>query len=224
MVSVLSLASCGITEITTNEETKGNETNTDNYSTNDTQMENDNGSTVSFKIGGQNEMRLVPESGDTVAIMKTSMGDIKILLYTDLAPETTKNFIELTKQGKYVNVPFHRVIDDFMIQCGDFEKKNGTGGYSYKGEGTIIEDEFSPVLKNVRGALSMANRGPNTGGSQFFIVQNKDGANWLDGKHAVFGFVFEGMEVVDKIAGADTDASDRPKTEILLKSVEITTL
>ncbi|MDX9970528.1 MAG: peptidylprolyl isomerase [Candidatus Gracilibacteria bacterium] len=169
-------------------------------------------------------MRLVPGSGDTIATLKTSMGDIKVLLYTNEAPETTKNFIELSKQGKYENVPFHRVIDDFMIQCGDFENKNGTGGYSYQGAGTVIPDEFSPVLKNIRGALSMANRGPNTGGSQFFIVQNKDGASWLDGKHAVFGFVFEGMEVVDKIAEAETDASDRPLSEILLKSVEITTL
>lgn len=214
-------SSCSLSPTPT--DTNSNE-NLNNNSIIESKMENENGTQVSIKVEAAKEMKLSPQSGDTVAFLKTSMGEIKVLLYTQEAPETTKNFIELSKQGKYVNVPFHRVIDDFMIQTGDFENKNGTGGYSYKGEGTIIEDEFSPVLKNVRGALSMANRGPNTGASQFFIVQKQDGASWLDGKHAVFGFVYEGMDIVDKIAGVDTDASDRPKTEILIQSIEITTL
>ncbi|MBD3330111.1 peptidylprolyl isomerase [Candidatus Peregrinibacteria bacterium] len=166
------------------------------------------------------EMKLTPEKGDTIATIRTNKGDISLLLYTDQVPQTTKNFIELSKKGKFNDVIFHRVIKDFMIQTGDFENANGTGGYSYKGPGTTIVDEFDPVLKHIKGAVSMANRGPNTGGSQFFIVQAEEGTPWLDGAHAVFGYVYEGMDVVDEIGNTET-VNELPTEEIKIKSVEI---
>lgn len=166
-------------------------------------------------------MKIKPTAGDTIATITTNYGDIQMLLYTKEAPETAKNFIELSKSGKYDNTLFHRVIDCFMIQGGDFENRNGTGGYSYKGPGTVIKDEFGPSLKNVRGAVSMANSGPNTGGSQFFIVQADHGTPWLDGKHAVFGFVYEGMGNVDKIAKVKKGGSDRPKEDVVIEKVTI---
>lgn len=156
-----------------------------------------------------------------MATVYTNFGEIEIELYTEQAPETTKNFIELSKTGKYDNTIFHRVIDDFMIQGGDFENRNGTGGYSYKGPGTSLEDEFGEGLSHKRGALSMANRGPDTGGSQFFIVQAEDGTPHLDGKHAIFGQVTKGMDVVDKIAGADKDAFDKPLEDVIIEKIEI---
>lgn len=167
-------------------------------------------------------MQFKPKKGDTIATTTTNMGEIKILLYTEKAPETAKNFIELSKQGKYDGVPFHRVIDDFMIQGGDFENENGTGGYSYKGKGTTLKDEFGKGLTHVYGAVSMANTGfPNTGGSQFFIVQAAKGTTFLDGKHAIFGFVYEGMETVEKITALEADSDDRPKKEVKIETVEI---
>ncbi len=166
-------------------------------------------------------MKLSPEAGDTIATISTNKGDIKILLYTEKAPETTKNFIELANEGKYDGVIFHRIIEDFMIQTGDFENGNGTGGYSYQGPGTMIEDEFGEGLEHVKGAVSMANRGPNTGGSQFFIVQAEAGTPWLDGGHAIFGYAYEGMDVIDSIAGVEVDGSDRPFEDITIESVTI---
>ncbi|MBD3360918.1 peptidylprolyl isomerase [Candidatus Peregrinibacteria bacterium] len=168
-----------------------------------------------------NQMKTSPQKGDTVAKIKTNFGNIKILLYTDKAPETAKNFIELSKAGKYDNNIFHRVIKDFMIQGGDFENRNGTGGYSYKGPGTTIEDEFGEGLSHIYGAVSMANAGPDTGGSQFFIVQNKEGTKRLDGKHSIFGYVFEGMDNVEKIAGLKTDQRDRPLEDVIIETIEI---
>lgn len=167
------------------------------------------------------DMKIIPEAGDTIAILKTSEGEIAILLHTDKAPETTKNFIELANAGKYENVVFHRVIKDFMLQTGDFENGNGTGGHSYKGPGTYLEDEFGEGLAHLRGAISMANAGPNTGGSQFFIVQKEGGTDWLDGAHAVFGYVYDGMDTVDQIAGVEKDASDRPLEDIIIEKIEI---
>ena len=168
-------------------------------------------------------MRQVPNEGDTVAHMKTNQGDLKILLYTDEVPETTKNFVELANAGKYNDTIFHRVIDCFMVQGGDFENANGTGGHSYKGEGTKFEDEFHDDLNHIKGALSMANSGPNTNGSQFFIVQADRGTPHLDGMHSVFGFVYEGIDVVDAIAGAETAMGDKPAEDIVVESVEIIT-
>ncbi|MBP9771074.1 peptidylprolyl isomerase [Candidatus Gracilibacteria bacterium] len=166
-------------------------------------------------------MKIKPEAGDTIATLETNFGDMQMLLYTKEAPETAKNFIELAKAGKYDGTKFHRVIDCFMVQGGDFEKGNGTGGYSYKGPGTKLKDEFGKGLKNVRGAVSMANSGPNTGGSQFFIVQADEGTPWLDGKHAVFGFIFEGMGNVDKIAKVKVGYSDDPKEDVIVQKVTI---
>ncbi|MBL4694905.1 peptidylprolyl isomerase [Candidatus Gracilibacteria bacterium] len=166
-------------------------------------------------------MATTPKAGDTIAIMDTSHGTMKILLYTEHVPETTKNFIEHSNEGRYNDAPFHRIIKDFMIQGGDFENQNGTGGYSYKGPGTSIPDEFHDDLSHIKGALSMANSGPNTGGSQFFIVQNEDGTAFLDGRHAVFGYIYDGLDNVDKIADIETDGGDRPSEPVLIKTITI---
>lgn len=163
---------------------------------------------------------ILEKTPKTTAVIVTNLGDITVELYPELAPETVKNFTTLAKDKKYDGVPFHRIIKDFMIQTGDFENQNGTGGYSYQGPGTSIPDEFHRALTHTYGALSMANRGANTGGSQFFIVQKSDGTSWLDGKHAVFGHVTEGMEVVESIAALETDSSDRPLEEARIEKVE----
>ena len=155
-------------------------------------------------------------------MMVTNFGTIKIKLFPKEVPETVKNFTELAKKGFYDGLTFHRVINDFMIQGGDPEG-TGRGGESYKGPGTVIPDEFSPNLKNIYGALSMANRGPNTGSSQFFIVQKEDGTPWLDGLHAVFGQVYEGMDIVDKIAALDK-GDGTPKQKAVMKKVTISGL
>ncbi len=155
-----------------------------------------------------------------IAVIETTLGTIKAELYGNEAPETVKNFIELANQKKYDGTPFHRIIDGFMIQTGDFDMKNGMGGYSYKGPGTTIQDEFTQDLTHVKGVLSMANRGPNTGGSQFFIV-HAESTDWLDGKHAIFGKVIEGLDFVDAIATAETGPMDKPKTPILMTSVTV---
>lgn len=169
----------------------------------------------------QLDMKIIPEKGDTIAIMKTNHGDINILLYTEKTPETAKNFMEHSKAGNYDGVSFHRVIEDFMIQGGDFENGDGSGGYSYKGPGTTLEDEFPEGLTHLRGAISMANAGPNTGGSQFFIVHRDGGTSTLDGVHSIFGYVYEGMDTVDKIATSETDYSDKPVEDAVIEKIEI---
>ncbi|MFA5948394.1 MAG: peptidylprolyl isomerase [Candidatus Gracilibacteria bacterium] len=167
-------------------------------------------------------MQTTPKKGDTIATLTTNKGTIKMFFYTKLVPETTKNFLELAKAGKYDGSIFHRVIDGFMIQGGDFEKKNGMGGYSYKGKGTYLKDELVKGLSHLRGAVSMAKTAmPDTAGSQFFIVNAQEGTTFLDGKHSIFGFVYEGMDVVDAIAKAEKDAYDMPLKDIVIKSVEI---
>lgn len=168
-------------------------------------------------------MQTIPEKGDTIAILTTNMGEIKILLYTKDVPETAKNFAELAKDKKYDDTIFHRVINNFMIQGGDFENRNGTGGYTYKGKGTRLKDEINPDLSHFRGAVSMANAGPNTSGSQFFIVQNPQGAKFLDGGYSLFGYAYEGMDVVDKIATVKKDQFDKPLEDVVLEKVEIKT-
>ena len=170
----------------------------------------------------QATMKTKPEEGDTIAVFTTNHGEFSALLYTELVPKTTENFVELAKQGKYDGVPFHRVIKDFMIQGGDFENKNGTGGYTFKGPGTAINDEFGEGLRHLKGALSMANAGPNTGASQFFVVQAEGGTPWLDGAHSIFGFVYDGMDVIDEIALVETAGADTPVKEVLLEKMEIT--
>jgi cyclophilin family peptidyl-prolyl cis-trans isomerase len=141
------------------------------------------------------------------ATLRTTLGDIRIELFRDRAPKTVENFVSLVKKGFYNGVLFHRVIPGFMIQTGD-PKGDGTGGPGY-----TIKDEFEPTLRHDGpGTLSMANAGPNTGGSQFFITLAK--TSWLDGKHAVFGHVRGGQDVVDKIGAVARDSGDRPKTPV----------
>ena len=236
-------------------------------------------------FGFQLEM---PQKGDTIAVFKTSMGDITVRLFPEYAPKTVENFIALAKDGKYDNTIFHRVINDFMIQGGDYENANGTGGKSY--DGGKFEDEFCDKLLNIRGAVAMANSGADTNGSQFFINQKKatdlanietfwgsvidyikdyktdasilsnvftnasynygytlllnsdampaeyktlyneqggnpglDGAySVVDRGHTVFAQVIEGMDIVDAIAGVETDLSNnKPVEDVILKTVEI---
>ncbi len=188
-----------------------------------------------------------PQKGDLVAVMHTNMGDIKIKLFPEEAPKTVKNFVELAKKDYYNGIIFHRVIKDFMIQGGD-PTGTGMGGESIYGE--KFEDEFDLKLHNVRGALSMANAGPGTNGSQFFIVQASEcpdgmldqmrgltdrgfpedtiadyealgGTPWLDFKHSVFGQVFEGMKVVDDIANVRCGAQDRPLHDVVIEGIDI---
>ena len=191
-----------------------------------------------------------PVQGETVAIMHTSMGDISIRLFPDKTPKTCENFITHAKNGYYDGLKFHRVIDGFMIQGGD-PLGNGTGGDSIWGR--PFEDETDIELRNYRGALSMANAGPNTNGSQFFIVQaksvpegmlgqmenledqgfpkevteiykNRGGTPWLDFKHTVFGQVYEGMDVVDNIAAVRVGPGDKPLHDVVIESIEIENL
>lgn len=144
----------------------------------------------------------------------TSHGDFTIELFEDRAPITTKNFIDLAEKGYYDGLTFHRVIDGFMIQ-GGCPKGTGTGGPGYS-----IRDEFHPELTHDQpGVLSMANAGPNTGGSQFFITLAP--TPWLDGKHAVFGRVADGLDVVQKIGKVKTGAQDRPVESVVMEEVSI---
>ena len=149
----------------------------------------------------------------STATMHTSAGPIQLELFDEDAPKTVENFKKLAGDKFYDGVIFHRVIKDFMIQGGD-PTGTGTGGPGYQ-----FEDEFNDN-KIVRGALAMANAGPNTNGSQFFIVTT-DAAPWLDGKHTVFGRVTEGMDAVDAIEGTPTGANDRPVEDQKLERVEL---
>jgi cyclophilin family peptidyl-prolyl cis-trans isomerase len=145
------------------------------------------------------------------ATMQTSEGTITLELFDEDAPKTVANFKKLAGEGFYDGLIFHRVIKDFMIQ-GGCPQGTGTGGPGY-----TFEDEFNDH-KVVRGALAMANAGPNTNGSQFFLVTT-DAAPWLDGKHTVFGQVTDGMDVVDKIEGTQTGHNDRPVQDMRIESV-----
>jgi peptidyl-prolyl cis-trans isomerase B (cyclophilin B) len=176
--------------------------------------------------------------------MKTNMGSIKIKLFPVQAPKTVENFVKHSENGYYDGLIFHRIINGFMIQGGD-PTGNGTGGQSIYG--APFEDEFSQELFNLRGALSMANAGPNTNGSQFFIVHSqqvdpgmksqmeqagypqeivdayieKGGTPWLDFRHTVFGQVIEGMDVVDTIANVRTGMQDKPLHDVVIEKVEV---
>jgi peptidyl-prolyl cis-trans isomerase B (cyclophilin B) len=149
----------------------------------------------------------------TTATLHTNHGAIVLELYPEDAPKTVENFTTLASDGFYDGVIFHRVIPDFMIQGGD-PTGTGRGGPGYQ-----FEDEFNDH-KVVRGALAMANGGPNTNGSQFFIV-TADAASWLDGKHTVFGKVTDGMDVVDAISQLPRDGMDRPDEEVTIERVEL---
>jgi len=161
-----------------------------------------------YSIKGDNEMTKVK--------LTTNQGEIVIELYDDM-PITTSNFEKLVSEGFYNGVIFHRIINNFMIQGGD---PTGTG---MGGPGYNIKDEFTHAggNKNNRYTISMANAGPNTGGSQFFINTNPAGNNFLDTKHPAFGIVVEGMDVVDKIANVQTGAGDRPIEDVVIEKAEI---
>jgi cyclophilin family peptidyl-prolyl cis-trans isomerase len=147
------------------------------------------------------------------ATLHTSMGAIDVELFDDHAPKTVANFRKLAEDGFYNGVIFHRVIPDFMIQAGD---PTGTGS---GGPGYTFEDEFNDRSVE-RGALAMANSGPNTNGSQFFIV-TADACPWLDGKHTVFGRVTDGMDTVDAISDVDRDSRDKPHQDVTIERVEL---
>ena len=149
----------------------------------------------------------------TNATLHTNHGAIALELFEEDAPKTVGNFVKLSKDGFYDGITFHRVIPDFMIQSG-CPRGDGTGGPGYE-----FEDEANEHGV-VRGALAMANRGPDTNGSQFFIVTT-EAASWLDGNHTVFGRVAEGMEVVDEISSVDRDARDRPRDPVTIERVEL---
>ncbi|MGO1971087.1 MAG: peptidylprolyl isomerase [Levilactobacillus brevis] len=188
------------------------------------------------------QIDLANARGPQVTI-ETSMGTIQLQLFPEQAPKTVENFVTHAQAGYYDGLTFHRVIPNFMIQGGD-PTGTGMGGESIWGQ--PFEDEFSQELYNLRGAVSMANAGPNTNGSQFFIVQDKDmteqmqgqmkdagfpdeivdaykngGTPWLDFRHTVFGQVISGMDVVDAIAQIKTDASDQPATPVTMDKVTI---
>nr|WP_258000433.1 peptidylprolyl isomerase [Bacillus sp. Marseille-P3661] len=175
--------------------------------------------------------------------MKTTKGEIKIKLFPTYAPKAVENFLTHSKNGYYNGLTFHRVIENFMIQGGD-PNGNGTGGQSIWGK--PFNDEFTPKLAHFPGALSMANSGPNTNGSQFFIVQTQSlgdirlidymeqegysknliekynevgGAPWLDNVHTVFGQVISGMEIVNQIAAVEVDSSDKPIEAVIIKEI-----
>ena len=148
------------------------------------------------------------------ATIDTSMGTVTLELYRDKVPRTVDNFVKLAKDGFYDGLIFHRVIKDFMIQ-GGCPSGTGTGGPGYK-----FEDEFHKELRHdVPGVLSMANAGPNTNGSQFFITLVP--TPWLDGKHAVFGKIVDGLDVIEAIGKVKTGAGDRPAEEIKLSKVTL---
>ena len=188
--------------------------------------------------------QLQPTENDKKVIMKTNKGDITIRLFPDMAPKTVENFLGLAESGYYDGIIFHRVIDNFMIQGGD-PTGTGMGGSSIWGDS--FEDEFSMNLFNLNGALSMANAGPNTNGSQFFIVTAKEvpmtmlaqleaggwpkeiveayaangGTPWLDQKHTVFGQVEAGMDTVYAIEGVKKGARDKPVEDVVIESITI---
>lgn len=179
-------------------------------STNDTKQDTSNDQTNTSDVQGADTAQ--PTENQTV-VLKTNMGEITIELFNSTMPVTAGNFLKLVEDGYYDGVIFHRVIEGFMVQGGD---PTGTGR---GGPGYTIPDEFTDNNSNDRGTLSMANAGPNTGGSQFFI--NVVDNNFLDSKHPVFGKVVQGMDVVDKIVSAPTDATDRPVDEVKIESATI---
>jgi len=177
--------------------------------------------TVNLIDPAQFDMTADPRPGDIVATISTSMGDIAIRLFPEHAPLAAENFTTLAERGFYDGIIFHRVINNFMIQTG-CPHGTGMGGESIWGE--PFDDEFSAQLTHVRGALSMANAGPRTNGSQFFIVQSPDGTPWLNGSHTVFGFVVSGMDVVDAIAASPVGFADRPVQEISIVGISVETV
>ncbi len=189
-------------------------TQTDSYATSSaTMMDGSSASTDAMAVSSSSMTAAQTSSEGTLSgkhtvVLKTTKGDITLELDADAAPKTVTNFITLAKRGYYDNLTFHRVIPDFMIQGGD-PLGNGTGGESIYGES--FEDEPNN-LKMERGVIAMANRGPDTNGSQFFITVIA--TDWLQGRHTIFGHVTKGMDVVDAISKVQRDARDMPTTKV----------
>lgn len=174
-----------------------------------------------------------PKSGDTVAIITTSEGEMRFRLFPDLVGKCVENFVALAKAEKYDGVPFHRIIAGFMLQGGDFTERNGTGGHAAEGPGSTIGDQYHPSLTHIRGALSYAKTAmPNSIGSQFFVVHPEDGTHFLDHPqnggpadgYSVFGQLYEGFEVLDVIASTPTRRDDSPVKPISIEKVIIETI
>ena len=229
--------------------TKNNNTNTTtssnskNNNNNNKKEEDIDVESLDFVKSAEKQVAM-PEKGETVAIIHVkNFGDIKVKFFKDVAPKAVENFITHAKNGYYNGVTFHRVINDFMIQGGD-PTGTGAGGESIWGKS--FEDEFSYDLVPYRGSLCMANSGTNTNGSQFFIEQAKydeqtketlkqygypenlleayktyGGSMHLFTRHTVFGQVFEGMDVVDKIAATETDSTDKPVNDVIIEGIDV---
>lgn len=190
-------------------------------------------------VDGYPQLSTKVADNEALVELTTSMGVMKIKLFPDIAPKAVENFMTHAKNGYYDGLTFHRVMNDFMLQTGD---PTGTGGGGESIYGAPFEDEFNDHLVNIRGALSMANAGPGTNGSQFFIVQapeatadmfateypqevkdaylEQGGTPWLDGKHTVFGQVIEGLDVVDAIAAVETE-NDKPVEDVTIDAIKI---
>ncbi|WHX99819.1 peptidylprolyl isomerase [Neobacillus sp. DY30] len=233
MIGVLILAGCGTSKEKEEAAPKSNASKTE-----EKEGSNQVANTVFPQLSNE-----VSENEKLVE-METTMGTIKIKLFPEYAPKAVENFVTHGEEGYYDGLIFHRVINDFMIQGGD-PNGDGTGGESIYG--APFKDEFSTNLFNIRGALSMANSGANTNGSQFFIVTKKSvdpsmktemekagfpkeiieaydergGTPWLDHRHTVFGQVVEGMDIVDKISETPVDAKDKPEEDVIIKGIKV---
>lgn len=220
------LAGCGEKKETSTTDTKSTESKTTDTKTTTTITKTDTVKSIQTQTSEKKDSSMENNksvektdqtkfsNGDIVK-METTMGTIKIKLFSDKAPITTANIKKLVNQGFYNGIIFHRVIDGFMIQGGD-PTGTGTGGSK-----ETIQDEFGTGLKHSKpGMLSMANRGPNTGTSQFFITLAA--TPWLDGKHAIFGEVIDGMDVVNKIGKVKTGPNDKPVTDVKMTKVTLT--
>ncbi|KIL43648.1 peptidylprolyl isomerase [Jeotgalibacillus campisalis] len=247
LIFILMLSACGSNEeeaVTGGSEEEQTEETTETEETDESTEADESAEAGSNEPVEYPQLNEEATDEEPVAKMVTNKGEITIKFFPEYAPKAVENFLTHSKDGYYDGVTFHRVIDEFMIQGGDPEG-TGRGGESIYGE--AFEDEFTPSLIHVRGALSMANSGPNTNGSQFFIVQNKElpegftgqmeeadfpedviaaydengGTPQLDGVHTVFGQVIEGMEIVDEIASVEKDESDKPEEDVIIESIEI---
>ena len=218
------VVSSGTTEVTSKSESQANSTTANEtvayeakstealLSINDVPAQNLDAADADYQ-------KKAPVAGEEVAILHTSYGDISFKFFPEVAPKAVTSFKALAKDGRYNSTIFHRIIDGFMIQGGDYTNYNGTGGESAFGEPFGLE--ISDYLTNIEGAVAMANTGqPNSNGSQFYINQVNN--NSLDGNYTVFGQVYAGMDVVNQIAKVQTDPSNnKPLKDVVLESVEI---
>lgn len=235
LFTLLFLSACGTSTTESQNDNKKDTVKQESAVTTDTQQKDE--------ITTYPQLSTEVAKNEALVQMNTSLGAIQIKLFPEEAPKAVENFLTKAEEGYYEGVIFHRVIEDFMIQGGD-PTGTGAGGESIYGE--AFEDEFTMNLFNINGALSMANAGPNTNGSQFFIVQaspqagmaeqlikrgwpeeiakvyeEKGGTPHLDQQHTVFGQVVKGMDVVNEIAKVETDKSDKPVEDVLIQSIEV---